>query len=361
MINVLVVDDSALVRRILSTELEKADDIHVVGTAVDPYVARDKILKLQPDVLTLDIEMPRMDGLSFLAKLMRHHPMPVVVVSSIAQEHSETAVNALALGAVAVVPKPTSAYSVPDVQGKLVAAIRQAARARIARRHTPLGVPAIVPRQAPPPDATEPAIATPLPALNTSHKILAIGASTGGTQAIETVLKALPATTPGTVICQHMPEHFTAAFAARLDRLCAMNVREAKDGDAVVPGVALIAPGGRHMLLQRNGAKYVVRVKDGPPVHHQKPAVDVLLKSVARNAGANAVGVILTGMGADGAEGLLEMRQAGARTMAQDEASCVVFGMPKEAIEIGAADEIVPLSRVADEIRRLFADAMAAA
>jgi two-component system chemotaxis response regulator CheB len=357
-IRVLVVDDSALIRKVLSEELAKAGDIEVVGTAIDPYVARDKILKLKPDVLTLDVEMPRMDGISFLQRIMRHHPMPVIVVSSLTPEKSEMAVHALSLGAVDVIPKPGSSYAVPDVAGRLVSAIRKAAVSKVRRLEAP-----------PPAAAGAPALSGAAPVvhelppvpLETTHKVLAIGASTGGTQALEVVLRALPATMPGIVITQHMPEHFTAAFAQRLDKVCRLDVREAKDGDPIVPGVALIAPGGKHLLVQRSGAKYQARVKDGPPVHHQRPAVDVLFQSVARHAGANAVGVILTGMGADGAAGLLEMRNAGAHTIAQDEATCVVFGMPKEAIKLGAAAEVLPLPQVARALVKAFGGTLAAA
>jgi two-component system chemotaxis response regulator CheB len=339
-IRVLVVDDSAVVRKVLTTELSRYPDIEVVGTAVDPYVARERIIELRPDVLTLDVEMPRMDGLSFLEKLMRHHPIPTVIVSSITPAQSEAALHALALGAVEVVSKPGSAYSVPEVGQRLVHAIRAAAHARV--------VPTVAAAPVPSPSAAPRAPhASRLATIATTNRLLAIGASTGGTKAIEQVLTQLPATTPGTVIVQHMPAGFTASFAQRLDGLCAMQVREARDGDAVVPGVALIAPGGFHMILQRSGATLQVRIKDGPPVHHQRPAVDVLFGSVARVAGRNAVGMILTGMGADGARGLLAMREAGAHTIAQDEASCVVFGMPKEAIALGAAHEVLPLGRIA--------------
>lgn len=333
MIRVLIVDDSAVVRKVLTEELSRYPDIEVVGSAVDPYVARDKIAALNPDVITLDIEMPRMDGLSFLAKLMRHHPLPVIIVSSVAPRNSEAAVRALSLGALGVINKPGSAYSVPEVGQELVRAIRAAAVARIPK----------------PADTTD---AAPAPASNllakisTTHKILAIGASTGGTQAIESVLTQLPANTPGTVIVQHMPAGFTSSFASRLNDRCAMDVREARDGDLVTPGRALIAPGGHHMLLSRSGAQYEVRIKDGPPVHHQRPAVDVLFQTVAKQAGTNAVGVILTGMGADGAAGLLAMKNAGAWTIAQDEESCVVYGMPRQAVEMEAHCEIQPLAEV---------------
>ena len=344
MIRVLVVDDSAVVRQILTDELSKFDDIQVVGGAIDPFIAREKIAKLQPDVLTLDIEMPRMDGLSFLEKLMKHFPMPVVVVSSLTPKNSETSFRALELGAVEVVSKPGSQFSAPDVGRDLVRAVRAAAAAKVFARQSAPAVKTI---------ANVPAAPR---ALNTTHKIIAIGASTGGTRAIEEVLREMPANSPGTVIVQHMPEGFTAPFAKRLNQVCQMEVREAVDGDRVVPGVALIAPGGQHMLLQRSGAVYLVRIKSGPPVHFQRPAVDVLFQSVARHAGNNAVGVILTGMGADGAKGLLAMREAGAHTFAQDEQSCVVFGMPKEAIKLGAADEILPLSQVAPAVTNFLSE-----
>ena len=328
MIRVLVVDDSAVVRKALSKGLDAYPDIEVVGTAVDPYVAREKIVRLTPDVITLDIEMPRMDGLSFLEALMKHRPVPVVVVSSVTPERSTQALRALALGAVEVISKPGSAFTVPDVAERLVAAIRVAARSR--------------PRAA----ERKPTPRVFRSTLTTTHKVIAIGASTGGTQAIEQVLAGFPPDAPGTVVCQHMPAAFTGSFAARLNDACALEVREARDGDEVLPGLVLLAPGDRHMVLVRQGARYAVRVKNGPPVHHQRPSVDVLFDSVARAAGANAVGAILTGMGSDGATGLKAMRDAGARTVAQDESSCVVFGMPKEAIRMDAVDRVVPLGRV---------------
>jgi len=343
MIRVLVVDDSAVVRKVLAEEISKFPDFEVVGTAIDPFDARDKIVRLRPDVVTLDLEMPRMDGLSFLAKLMKHYPLPVVVVSSQAPHNSEAAMTALELGAVEVVPKPGSQFSVPDVARLLIHALRAAVAVKIQSL-----------RQAPASAAAGPE-PHPHPLLSTTHKVVAIGASTGGTQAIEAVLRALPADAPGTVIAQHMPEKFTAAFAERLDRICAMNVREAAQGDAVIPGVALVAPGNRHMLLQRSGARYLVQIKDGPRVHHQRPSVDVLFHSVAQNAGRNATGILLTGMGSDGARGLLAMRESGASTMAQDEESCAVFGMPKEAIAIGAAEHVLPLQEIAPAILRLHA------
>lgn len=336
MIRVLVIDDSAVVRKLLSETLSKYPDIEVVGSATDPFVAREKIAQLKPDVLTLDLEMPRMDGLSFLAKLMKHYPLPVIVVSSLTPDNSEAALRALELGAVEVMAKPGSQYSTPD-KDHLARAIRAAACANVTRHQA----------------SAEPArnsARAPLTQLQTTHKIIAIGASTGGTQAIETVLRAMPVTSPGIVIVQHMPGGFTKSFAERLNKICQIEVREAADRDRVVPGLALIAPGHIHMLLERSGAQYHVRLKDGPAVHYQKPAVEVLFQSAARQVGRNAVGVILSGMGADGAKGLLEMRQNGAFTIAQDEASCVVFGMPKEAIKLGAAESIVPLNQVATSI-----------
>jgi two-component system chemotaxis response regulator CheB len=337
MIRVLVVDDSAVVRRVISEELSRYKDIEIVGTAVDPYVARDKIVELRPDVITLDLEMPRMDGLSFLAKLMKHYPLPVVILSSLTPKNSELAMKALDIGAVEVLCKPGASYSTKDIAQPLVYAIRSAAAARVS---------AGVPR----PAAGVSRVPTENLLVQTTHKVIAIGASTGGTKAIEAVLVAMPPTAPGVVIVQHMPEHFTTSFAKRLDEICPLEVREARDNDHVVPGVALIAPGNRHMVLARSGGTYLVKVKDGPRVHYQRPSVDVLFHSVAQVAGRNAVGAILTGMGADGAKGLLAMRAAGAATLAQDEASCVVFGMPKEAIKLGAADEVVPLSGMTDSI-----------
>lgn len=338
-VRVLIVDDSALVRRILSDALSKHADIEVVGTATDPYVARERIVQLRPDVVTLDIEMPRMDGLSFLSKLMRHFPLPVVVVSSLTQANSETALRALSLGAVDVIAKPGSSLATADVAEELARAVRAASHARVVKRMEPTAEQggSIVAR---------PAIAT----FDATHKIIALGASTGGTQALEVVLRRFPVDAPGTVIVQHMPEHFTASFAKRLDSVCAMRVKEAEDGEYVVKGLALIAPGGKHLVVQASGARWVARVKDGPKVHHQRPAVDVLFQSVARCAGRNAVAALLTGMGADGAKGLLALREAGAYTIAQDEATCVVYGMPREAVKLDAAIDVLPLDRIADEL-----------
>jgi two-component system chemotaxis response regulator CheB len=336
MIKVLVIDDSAVVRRVLSEKLSSAADIEVIGTAIDPFVARDKILRLRPDVVTLDLDMPRMDGLTFLSKLMKYFPLPVVVVSALTPAGSETALRALELGAVDVVAKPGSAQSVEEIADVLADRVRAAMaagkRIRAGRQLDPI----------------EPC--SPSAYAGGDRKILAIGASTGGPEAITRIMESLPANTPGTVIVQHMPTQFTTAFAKRLNQSCAMEVHEAMDNDPVLPGVALIAPGGRHMTLRHRGDLLSVQVKDGPPVHHQRPSVDVLFYSVAQQVGANAVGVILTGMGMDGARGLLAMRQAGAATLAQDESSCVVFGMPKEAVQLGAAQQVVALSKMPREI-----------
>lgn len=337
MIKVLIVDDSALVRKILTEELSRHRDIEVVGGAIDPYVARDKIVRLKPDVITLDVEMPRMDGLSFLSKLMRFYPMPVVVVSSLTPKNSHNAIRALELGAVDVICKPGSSLSAPDISKTLVEAIRTAARARVARNEILETID----------KDSAPGYKIPL---NTTHKVVAIGASTGGTIAIEKLLIQMPLNAPGILVVQHMPEYFTASFAERLNNICKIEVREARDGDTAVPGLALIAPGGHHMLLERSGAFYQVRIKGGPMVHHQRPSVDVLFHSVAKQAGANAIGVLLTGMGSDGAEGLLAMKSNKAYTIAQDEASCVVYGMPGEAVKLGAACDILPLTDIPGRI-----------
>ncbi len=343
MIKVLVVDDSAVVRKIISDQLSKEPDIEVVGTAPDPYVARDKIVKLRPHVVTLDIEMPRMDGLTFLKKLMKYFPLPVVILSSLTPAGSQTALEALAAGAVEVLSKPGSSFSVADMSELLAEKVRAASRARIKPPSSP-------PAQA---DIPSKPLSYNRAMSETTLKVVAIGASTGGTEAIKQVLTLLPPTAPGIVIVQHMPPNFTTAFAERLNSICHIQVREARDGDSVLPGLALIAPGNFHMLLRRSGARYYVEVKDGPRVHHQRPAVDVLFRSTAKYAGRNAVGILLTGMGADGAQGLLEMKQAGASTIAQDEQSCVVYGMPKEAVKIGAVDEVVPLDKIGQRLLSL--------
>jgi two-component system chemotaxis response regulator CheB len=341
-IKVLIVDDSAIVRKIFNETLSKEPDIEVVGTAPDPYVARDKIVQLKPDVITLDIEMPRMDGLTFLKKLMQYYPLPVIVVSSLTPQGSKMALDALESGAVEVLAKADTSYSVGDMSDQLIEKIRMAAKAHVRWRPEPSTLP---PR---------PAVGDSPSLSETTQKIIAIGASTGGTEAIKAVLMSMPPNTPGILIVQHMPALFTTSFAERLNQLCQVRVREAKDGDSVLNGEALIAPGNFHMVLKRSGSRYYANVKEGPLVHHQRPAVDVLFHSVAKCAGPNAVGVILTGMGADGADGLLQMKKAGAKTIAQDEASCVVSGMPKEAVKVGAVDRIAPLDRIPQEIIHLL-------
>jgi len=336
-IRVLVVDDSAVVRKVFAEELSRERGIEVVGTAPDPYVARDKIVRLKPDVLTLDIEMPRMDGLTFLKKLMQYYPLPVIIVSSLTKKGSKLALEALSLGALEVIAKPSASYSVGDMSVQLADKIRAVARVTVTARSGSSDSPHEVAVSRP----VSKALAT------TTNKIIAIGASTGGTEALKAILTSMPPNAPGILVVQHMPANFTTSFAERLDGLSEMSVKEAEDGDGVINGRVLIAPGNFHMLLKRSGARYFVQVKDGPMVHHQRPSVDVLFKSVADYAGENALGVILTGMGADGAAGLLKMRQTGARTIAQDEKSCVVFGMPKEAIKMGAAEAVIPLNDIA--------------
>ncbi|HUO07003.1 MAG TPA: chemotaxis response regulator protein-glutamate methylesterase [Phycisphaerae bacterium] len=342
-VRVLIVDDSAVVRAMLSRELARDPGIEVVGAAPDPYVARDKILQLHPHVLTLDVEMPRMDGITFLRRLMEHYPLPVIVLSSLTSRGTQTAIEAMEAGAVDVLSKPGSAYSVQNLSGELIGKIKQAARIRA--RAMPQGT-----RTG---QAVAKAPATSLSA--TTEKILAIGASTGGVQALTEVLTQFPADAPGTVIVQHMPPKFTKSFADRLDTICRVRVKEAEDGDTVMTGQVLIAPGGIHMMLRRSGARYFVELKDGPAVFHQKPSVEVLFNSVAKYAGRNAVGAILTGMGADGSSGLLEMKNAGAKTVAQNESTCAVFGMPQAAIKLGGAEHIVGIQEVARTMLTLSA------
>lgn len=340
-IKVLCVDDSALIRDLLSEIINSQPDMEVVAVAPDPLVARDLIKQHNPDVLTLDVEMPRMDGLDFLERLMRLRPMPVLMVSSLTQAGSEITLRALELGAVDFVAKPSLGIrsGMLEYANDIAEKIRAAAKSR--------------PRQA------RPAQAAPRPALKaplvSSEKLIIIGASTGGTEAIRAVLEPLPANSPAILITQHMPGGFTRSFAERLNRLCNITVKEASDGERVLPGHAYIAPGDAHLKLARSGANYVARLDDGPPVNRHRPSVDVLFHSAANQAGRNAIGVILTGMGKDGAAGLLEMRQAGAPTIAQDEASCVVFGMPREAIALGGASEVVSLEEIAPRLMVLVA------
>jgi two-component system, chemotaxis family, protein-glutamate methylesterase/glutaminase len=343
-VTAIVIDDSAVVRKTLG-DLLTAGGVEVIATAQDPLFAWPKMEARWPDVVVLDVEMPRMDGITFLRKLMAERPTPVVMCSTLTAAGAKTTLQALAEGAVSFVTKPTLGLRnfLSDPSNGLVAAVKMAAGARVGAGRAPPALPAVAALSPARPAAPR---AAPSAMAETTDRIIAIGSSTGGVQAIETVLGGLPRTAPGIVIVQHMPERFTAAFADRLCGLCAMDVREARDGDRVLPGRVLIAPGGRHMQLQRSGAQYLVQVRDGPLVNRHKPSVDVLLRSVAACAGANAVGVVLTGMGDDGARGLLEMRRAGAATAAQDEASCVVFGMPKEAIRLGAASDVIGLQQM---------------
>ncbi len=340
-IRVLVVDDSAVVRQVMSDILGREPGIRVIGAAPDPIFALERMRREWPDVITLDVEMPRMDGVTFLKKIMAERPTPVVICSSLAQAGAETTMQALAAGAVSIITKPTLGLKdfLRESSNDVVTAVRAAAASKVRNL------------------AARPAAtvsAEPIEGAGGSHamvrttdSIVAIGTSTGGTQALEVLLTGLPPTVPGIVIVQHMPEKFTASFAARLNRLCEIDVFEAKDGQRVVPGRALIAPGGKHMMLRRSGAQYHVEVVDGPVVNRHRPSVDVLFRSVAKYAGRNALGVIMTGMGDDGARGLKEMHDAGARTIAQDEETCVVYGMPKEAVKLGAVDRIMPLPLIA--------------
>lgn len=343
-IKVLVVDDSAVVRQILKDKLSREPDIEVVGTAPDPYIARDKIMRLNPDVLVLDVEMPRMDGITFLKKLMRYRPMPVIIFSSLTPQGSELALEALKAGAVEVMAKPGGSYTVGEAIAQLAHKIRAASRARFLKAQW-MDLPPLC-------EEEEPQQKSPMTKY-IGDQVIAMGASTGGTEALRVVLQRIPLDSPGIVIVQHMPPGFTSAFARRLNEICKIEVREAKDGDPVLAGTALIAPGGVHMVLVRSGNRYYVRLREGPLVNYQRPSVDVLFSSVAKAAGPKAIGVILTGMGADGARGLLEMKKAGARTIAQDEETSVIFGMPKEAIKLGAVDYIEPLPEIPSRILRL--------
>lgn len=350
-IRVLIVDDSAIVRKLLTDLLHRDPEIEVVGTAIDPYLARDKVLELEPDVMTLDIEMPRMDGLTFLKIMMKHHPMPIIIMSSLTQSGSQHAMEALQAGAAAVLAKPGGSFSVGDVGERLIGVIKEAGRSKfrqaisaVVKANAANSAHAVAGRLAP-----KPAVQT-LPSGNhvfDPRQVILLGASTGGTEALKDVLIKLPKNMPGICIVQHIPAYFSKAFADRLNTLCALEVREAIDGDRVEPGLALVAPGDYHMLLRWQGDHYRVQLKQGPLVWHQRPAVDVLFKAGAACAGPNAVAALLTGMGKDGAEGLLDLRNKGARTFAQSEETCVVFGMPRAAMEIGAAEKMVPLDNMA--------------
>ena len=365
-IKVLIVDDSALVRKYLTECLSHDTEIEVVGTAVDPYVARDKILQLKPDVLTLDIEMPRMDGITFLRLLMRHRPMPVIILSSLTTAGSAKALEALQAGAVDVLAKPGGSMSVYEDGALLAEKIKTAALAKLRFRppepESPAPPSPVSTRQPMP----SPSSAAAAPVLRRSsqgrrylpRQIILMGASTGGTEALKTVLTALPADVPGICVVQHIPAYFSMAFANRLNELCQFEVREAKTGDVVQPGLALVAPGGHHVVLKWVVNRYIVGLNDGPQVHHQRPAVDVLFDSAVKcGAGPHALGVLLTGMGADGAAGMLKLRESGATTLVQNEETCVVFGMPREAIRLGAAEHVLPLPQIAGRVDRYASDA----
>lgn len=349
-IRVLIVDDSASVRQTLNAVLDADPDIEVIGTASDPYVAAKRIQEEIPDVITLDVEMPRMDGITFLRKIMTQHPLPVVMCSSLTESGSETLLQALEAGAVDVILKPRvgAADHLAESSERIRQVVKAAAHARLPRSKA-RPVAALTPQAKLTADAVLPR-AAPHAMARTTEPVVCIGASTGGTEALRELLTALPANAPGIVIVQHMPEKFTAAFARRLDGLCEVSIKEAEDGDPVLRGHVLIAPGDRHMLLERRGAKYHVAIKDGPLVSRHRPSVDVLFRSAANAAGSNAIGAIMTGMGDDGARGMLELHQAGAYTLAQDEATCIVFGMPKEAIARNCVDRVLPLGQLAGEI-----------
>lgn len=344
-VKVLIVDDSALVRQTLS-EILSSDEIEVIATASDPYAAARKMRETIPDVITLDIEMPQMDGLTFLQKIMSQHPIPVVICSSLTEKGSATALKAMELGAAEIITKPRlgTKQFFEESKIRICDAVKAASKVNVkqAARLFPvepkLSADVILEKS------------TSKAMIKTTEKVIVVGASTGGTEALRIFLKDLPLNSPGIVIVQHMPEGFTAAFARRLDGICRITVREAENGEAVLRGHALIAPGNKHLLLKRSGARYYVEIKDGPLVSRHRPSVDVLFRSAARYAGSNAIGIIMTGMGDDGAKGLLEMKQAGAHTVAQDEKTSIVFGMPNEAIKLGAADEVLPLHSISRHI-----------
>lgn len=350
-IKVLIVDDSAVVRQTLSAILSTDPDIEVMGTANDPFFAAKKMQQEAPDVITLDVEMPRMDGLTFLRKLMAQHPIPVVIISSLTAKGTETGMRALEYGAVEIITKPQmdTKKFIEESRIRLCDAVKAAGMAKIKRRlvkppeinvQPKYSADAILPKLQPSDSSM----------IRTTELVVAVGASTGGTEALRIFLEALPLDCPGIIIVQHMPEHFTKSFANRLNEICAITVKEAENGDSLIRGRALIAPGNHHMLLKRSGAKYYVEIKDGPLVNRHRPSVDVLFRSTARYAGRNAIGIILTGMGDDGARGLLEMKQAGAYNIAQDEKSCVVFGMPHEAIKLNAVEKVLPLDQISQHM-----------
>lgn len=348
-IKVFIIDDSAFMRQLLTEILESDRQIKVIGTASDPFVAAKKLASETPDVITLDIEMPRMDGITFLRKLMAQHPLPVVVISSLTGQGSETAMKALECGATEVIQKPDlhDQGKLEEAKIRLLDSVKAAKLSKIKRRKASETSYTVEKK------LSADAVLNPLrrnSMIKTTEKVVAVGASTGGTEALRDFLSALPADAPGIIIVQHMPEMFTKSFANRLDQLCKISVKEAENGDSVIRGRALIAPGNKHMLLKRSGARYYVDVVDGPLVNRHRPSVDVLFRSVAEYAGRNSIGIIMTGMGDDGAKGMMEMKEAGAYTIAQDEKSCVVFGMPKEAIRLNAVDKILPLDRISQYV-----------
>ncbi len=348
-IRVLIVDDSAVVRQTLSAVLASDPDISVMPAAADPYVAAERMRDEIPDVITLDVEMPRMDGLTFLQKIMSQHPIPVVMCSSLTGQGSESALKAMEYGAVEIIAKPRlgTKQFLEEAQVLICDTVKAAAKARLrpfsGRRHIPE-----------PKLTADAVLARPgsKAMLQTTEQVVVVGASTGGTEALRVLLEALPSDAPGLVIVQHMPENFTAAFSRRLNGLCRITVKEAEDGDTIIRGRALIGPGNRHILLKRSGARYYVEIKEGPLVSRHRPSVDVLFRSAARYAGKNCLGIIMTGMGDDGAKGMLELKEVGAHTLAQDEASCVVFGMPREAIKLGGVDRVLPLTKLAGALYR---------
>ena len=351
-IKVLIVDDSALVRQTLCDILNSDPEIEVIGTAADPILAAERMRTVIPDVITLDVEMPRMDGLTFLQKLMSQHPIPVVMCSSLAESGSETALKALEYGAVDIITKPKMGTKqfIEESRVRICDAVKGAAAARLGPMKAMRTMKEVSPKYTADVIMEKP---NSKAMILTTEKVVVVGASTGGTEALKVFLEMLPEDTPGIVIVQHMPENFTAAFAKRLDSICRVTVKEAQDNDTVVRGRALIAPGNHHALLKRSGARYYVEIKDGPLVSRHRPSVDVLFRSAARYAGKNAVGVIMTGMGDDGAHGMKEMFDAGAVTIAQDEATCVVYGMPHEAVKLGGVNKVMPLQNIAAEVLRL--------
>jgi two-component system chemotaxis response regulator CheB len=353
-IKVLIVDDSALVRQTLSGMLNLDPEISVIATAADPLFAAKKIAKEMPDVITLDLEMPRMNGLTFLKKLMSYHPIPVIIISSLTTSGAEASIKALEYGAIEIIAKPSMASRefYEESRIRICDAVKAAAEAKIKNVAAPKEP--FNPQPKLSADAVISLPQIPVSLNETTDKLIIMGASTGGTSAIQMFLEKMPPDCPGIVIVQHMPEVFTRSFAERLNTICCITVKEAVQGDILTPGKAIIAPGNKHLMIRRTGAKYCVEINEGPLVNRHRPSVDVLFRSAAKFAGSNAIGIIMTGMGDDGAKGLLEMKQAGAYTIAQDEASCVVFGMPKVAIKLGAASTVLPLERIADHVGRLL-------